>query len=129
MENFTFRSQLLHKRRELAVSLDGLRQDTPARQGRMAEDDQAQAEHEEFISVKRSHIRHETLREVTLALDRLETGDYGVCEQCGSEIAEKRLQAIPWARYCVQCQDSSQREDGFQAKCWSMNSYVPAPWI
>jgi RNA polymerase-binding transcription factor DksA len=41
--------------------------------------------------------------EVAAALDRLEQGNYGRCEQCGEEIARGRLEAVPYTRYCVNC--------------------------
>src|SRR5512142_436886 len=46
------------------------------------------------------------LREVKAAIARIEDGSYGVCESCDESIAAKRLDAVPWARYCVHCQDS-----------------------
>ena len=46
------------------------------------------------------------LREVKAAIARIEDGSYGVCERCQEAITPRRLDAIPWARYCVQCQDS-----------------------
>ena len=39
------------------------------------------------------------------ALGRIRSGDYGNCQQCGEEIAPKRLDAAPWARHCVRCQE------------------------
>ena len=39
------------------------------------------------------------------ALARIRSGDYGHCQQCGQEIAPKRLEAAPWARHCVRCQE------------------------
>lgn len=39
------------------------------------------------------------------ALSRIRSGDYGHCQQCGTEIAVKRLEAAPWARHCVRCQE------------------------
>ena len=39
------------------------------------------------------------------ALVRIRSGDYGDCQQCGEEISEKRLEAAPWARHCVRCQE------------------------
>lgn len=45
------------------------------------------------------------LREVRSALARMDDGEYGVCEGCGAAIKSKRLHAIPWARYCVPCQE------------------------
>ena len=44
------------------------------------------------------------------ALERLEDEEYGVCQNCETEINPKRLAAIPWARYCLNCQEL--REQG-----------------
>ena len=44
-----------------------------------------------------------TLNEINAALARLETGDYGVCGFCGTSIPKVRLEALPWARLCVNC--------------------------
>lgn len=43
------------------------------------------------------------------ALERIERGKYGKCIHCGSPILEKRLQAVPWARHCLRCQDLNER--------------------
>ena len=43
------------------------------------------------------------------ALKRVEAGDYGECVNCGEDVSEKRLAAVPWARYCVKCQDLQER--------------------
>lgn len=42
--------------------------------------------------------------EVKAAVGRLGAGDFGICEQCGRDIPAKRLEALPWARRCVSCQ-------------------------
>ena len=44
------------------------------------------------------------------ALERLEEEEYGICQNCEKEINPKRLAAIPWARYCLECQEM--REQG-----------------
>jgi DnaK suppressor protein len=49
------------------------------------------------------------LREVKAAMARIEDGRYGFCESCEEAIARRRLDAVPWARYCVRCQDSIDR--------------------
>lgn len=46
----------------------------------------------------------ETLKNIDEALKRLDEGTYGICGECGGEIGEKRLQAVPFALYCVDCQ-------------------------
>jgi DnaK suppressor protein len=43
------------------------------------------------------------LHDVDLALAKMDAGTYGTCERCGREIAEERLDAIPWALLCIDC--------------------------
>jgi len=47
-----------------------------------------------------------TLTAVECALRALEDGSYGICADCGGPIAQKRLQAIPWASHCIHCQEA-----------------------
>lgn len=48
-------------------------------------------------------------REIELALERLESGEYGICEDCGDPIHIKRLDAAPWAHLCVGCKENAER--------------------
>jgi RNA polymerase-binding protein DksA len=43
------------------------------------------------------------LEQVVAALDRIANGTFGACQQCGREIARERLQAIPYAPWCIEC--------------------------
>src|SRR5690349_12201098 len=95
---------LLNKRQSVRATL-GVKFDTLARMGRVAEDDQAQISHDEFISLRMNGLDYAQLRMVEEALDRLKSGDYGVCLSCEEAIPAKRLNAIPWARYCVTCEE------------------------
>lgn len=49
------------------------------------------------------------LRLVEEALRRIEVGSYGFCVNCEEEIQPKRLEAVPWARHCIKCQDLQER--------------------
>ena len=49
----------------------------------------------------------QTLREVEAALARLQAGNYGVCDSCSVLIPKARLEALPWARLCVNCAERS----------------------
>jgi DnaK suppressor protein len=73
--------------------------------GRVAEEDQAQVSHDEFVSQHLNSLDYVQLRMVEEALDRLDSGDYGICLSCEQPIPAKRLQALPWARCCVRCQE------------------------
>jgi DnaK suppressor protein len=50
-----------------------------------------------------------TLLQIDDALDRIDDGTYGFCINCGQAMAEKRLTAVPWAPYCVECQELSEK--------------------
>src|SRR3954465_1740508 len=76
------------------------RLDSPSDEG-----DLSQQHHEEWIFLNRNTIDMKLLSEVTDALHRIDAGSYGVCAECEEPISTKRLDALPWARYCVVCQD------------------------
>jgi DnaK suppressor protein len=69
------------------------------------EGDLSQQHHEEWIFLNRNTIDMKLLREISDALQRIEQGTYGVCLECEEPISVKRLDAVPWARYCVTCQE------------------------
>lgn len=100
-----YRRMLEEKRAGVLASL-GAKFDTMARLGRVAEDDQAQISHDEFVSLRLNSLDYAQLRLIEEALDRLDSGDYGVCLACEEPIPPKRLRAVSWARYCVACQDT-----------------------
>jgi len=70
------------------------------------EGDLSQQHHEEWIFLNRNTIDSKLLREISGALRRIEQGTYGECRECGEPISIKRLEAVPWARYCVTCQEA-----------------------
>lgn len=106
LSNEVYRQRLLQKREDVLCGL-GTKFDTLARMGRVAEDDQAQISHDEFVSLHLNSMDYGQLRLIEEALDRLSSGDYGVCLSCEEPIPAKRLSAIPWARYCVACQEQN----------------------
>jgi DnaK suppressor protein len=101
---------LREKRAELLSGL-GTKFDTLARMGRVAEDDHAQFLNDESVSLHLNTLDYAQLRLIDEALDRLDSGDYGICLSCEEPIPPKRLRAVSWARYCVRCQEAgSERE-------------------
>ena len=50
-------------------------------------------------------LRSQMLKEIERSLKLMTEGTYGVCEDCGEEISANRLKAIPWTRYCLNCQE------------------------
>jgi DnaK suppressor protein len=70
--------------------------------------DWADKSHEEWIFLQKNSADVEVLRDIDAALRRLRDGSYGVCMDCGIEITKKRLEAVPWANFCVTCQERRQ---------------------
>jgi RNA polymerase-binding transcription factor DksA len=56
----------------------------------------------------------ETLREIDAALQRIEDGSYGKCEEGDHLISKNRLKVIPWARLCIECQRKAEQESKAQ---------------
>ena len=65
----------------------------------------AEADIQEDIEFALVQMKSETLNKINDALTRLEQGDYGYCFDCGEEIAEKRLRALPFAVRCKDCEE------------------------
>lgn len=57
------------------------------------------------IAVRTLDHNAHLLREVRAALTRIEEGTYGECLECEMKISERRLNAVPWARHCLACQE------------------------
>lgn len=100
-----YRQMLLRKREEVLSSFESKKMAGLHRAERVAEEDEAQRSHEEFVSLHVNSMEYRRLRLIQEALDRIQSGDYGTCLNCEESIPAKRLQAVPWARYCVKCQE------------------------
>ena len=68
--------------------------------------DQVQQGEERDLAIRRIESLFSRSQSIKLALDRINAGEYGMCLRCEGEISAKRLQAIPWAGYCIRCQEA-----------------------
>ena len=68
----------------------------------------SEADIQEDIELALIQMKSETLNKVDDALARLEQGTYGNCFECGEEIAEKRLRALPFAVRCKECEEAKE---------------------
>ena len=98
---------LEEKRRELraSMSVQSASQIVTRTERASDEGDMSQQSNEEWIFLNRNKLDAKLLREVEEALTRFDTGDFGVCQECSEDISMKRLAAVPWAKYCLTCQD------------------------
>ena len=56
------------------------------------------------VAVCAAHIEGEELDAIDGALQRIERGEFGICAECDETINPKRLEALPYARFCIDCQ-------------------------
>lgn len=101
-----YRKRLFERRDHLMEAVSRNEQD-----GREADEEPAQdladkasnAYTKEFL-FKKSNDDRFILHLIQEALERMGNGAYGVCVACGGEMQQKRLDAVPWARHCIECQ-------------------------
>src|ERR1039457_6743948 len=104
-----YREMLEAKRREVAFGLS-------SREGIVIEKaadalDEVQLAGERELAILNLNRESRLLRRVRSALARIEDGSYRVCLHCDTAINPKRLAAVPWAAYCVHCQEAADRSE------------------
>ncbi len=107
-----FKQLLLARERELSEEIARLNEDARDSQTAEVEDplDEVTSSQAKAGAFGVSNIAADTLSAVRAALQRIELGDYGVCVDCGREITEKRLEAVPWTPYCIEDQEKHDKE-------------------
>jgi RNA polymerase-binding transcription factor len=72
--------------------------------------DQVRSNTDRDMAVQTLNQQARSIQEIRDALARIEDGSYGQCERCEEPIPPRRLEALPWARMCVQCQSAVESE-------------------
>jgi len=75
--------------------------------------DLADDERERQFSILLCDRDREKITQIDDALERLEEGGYGICEECGRRISEERLKIRPFARYCVPCKSQMEKKEKY----------------
>jgi RNA polymerase-binding transcription factor len=101
---------LMRKRQEILKEIEGsLGQSLTEDQQRRLESardvgDQALMDLDRELGISLMEMRNRRRQAIDEALTRLTEGTYGICAECGIEISERRLEAVPFAKLCVECQ-------------------------
>jgi len=74
--------------------------------------DKSQQDVNQELALQLGERASRMIAEIDQALMRIDEGSYGKCERCEKEIDERRLEAVPTARYDAACQEAIEREDG-----------------
>lgn len=72
--------------------------------------DQASSAYTKEFLLSIGDAERRLLKQVDDALERIRLKTYGACEKCGELIGEKRLEALPFAKLCIQCQEEEERK-------------------
>lgn len=107
----TFKKRLEERQQSLRKTVSRTEED-----GRIADQDSAQdiadraasSYTKEFLFSQSNNDR-QLLQMVETALARIREGAFGECVSCGNEINAKRLEAVPWTRYCIECQEKLEK--------------------
>ena len=102
-----YRKQLLTRQEELILDISRNRQVTDETVDEQAQDmvDRATSAYTREFAFSLSEADRKALLLIEQALLRLDHGTYGVCVHCQGVVQEKRLEAVPWARHCLECQE------------------------
>ena len=106
-----FKKRLEDRQRELRETVNRTAQDGREADRESAQDiadRAAQSYNKEFL-FHQSNNERQLLQMVDGALSRIHEGSFGQCISCGEEINPKRLEAVPWTRHCIVCQEKLER--------------------
>lgn len=73
--------------------------------------DEVQLAGERELAIRNLDRDSNMLRQIRRALNRIADGSYGICLHCEDEISPKRVVAVPWAAYCIKCQEQVDRHE------------------
>jgi DnaK suppressor protein len=110
--NADLRQMLSARRLELLNDVQGRIRDGRSAREMGDEVERSDEQRQEDMELALLQMRAETLVRIDEAIGRLEAGEYGSCFDCGSEIAEPRLRALPFAVRCRACEETREEEQG-----------------
>ena len=112
-----FRSALLEERERVVGAIEYLHKENPGSiedeteempiDNHLAENASVTLDREIDYSLEENS--EEILSAIDRALERIENGTYGICRNCGREIGEARLEALPWTDLCIDCASRGRR--------------------
>jgi DnaK suppressor protein len=107
----SYRDRLLARRESLFSQVTEAEMSSRERDLEATQDpaDMAANAYTKELLISMSANDRKLLQLIDEALERVEGGEYGECVNCGEPVSEKRLDAVPWTRYCLKCQDLQER--------------------
>lgn len=110
-EKDRYRKMLTEKKKDIINLMSGIYNESREIEIGIAQDlgDKAESSYTKEFLLSLSNAERERLGRIDQALKRLETPEYGLCDDCGLSIGKKRLDVIPWTPHCIVCQEKEER--------------------
>ena len=128
--NTHLRAILLGRRREMQVDVQRRIRDERTNRPNDVRDEieHSDADISEEVGFALLQMKAETLRGIEEALVRLDVGEYGWCFQCGVEISETRLRALPFAVRCTGCEERREQDQARARRLAQQQAHLPSWW-
>ena len=112
-----FKIQLEDMRQKIISDVEQTLSEMTTQTGNIPDpNDRATVESDRNFELRIRDRERKLMNKIEEALVRIEEGTYGVCEGCGEEIAEKRLEARPVAKYCIDCKTKQEQREKAQGR-------------
>jgi DnaK suppressor protein len=107
-----FRKKLSAKKESIIRKLTDTITESKEMESNVAQDlvDKAETSYTKEFLLSLTDTERRQLLLIDEAFKRLEHGEFGVCQLCHKEVGGKRLEAIPWTPYCIDCQEKAEEE-------------------
>lgn len=100
------KTSLLEKQAKLQQRLDAINKDLQQEHSKDWEEQAQERENDEVLEALAAEVSEE-LKQIAIALNKIDSGDYGICSGCGEDIAKERLEVLPDADLCINCANAA----------------------
>lgn len=111
-DKLAFRKKLLEIKSQILKKMNQTYSESKEVESDVAQDlaDKAESSYTKEFLLSLTDSERELLLQIDEAMRTLEKGDFGICQMCGQPISKKRMDALPWAAYCIDCQQKVEAE-------------------
>ena len=111
-EKERYKNKLIIKKQEMVEKLSETYNESKEVETGIAQDvvDKAESSYTKEFLLSLSDAERKQLFLIDEALKRIDKCEYGICQMCGQKISKKRLSAVPWTPYCINCQEKAEEE-------------------
>lgn len=111
-EKERYRKMMLDRKQEISYLLSEFKNESTQVETGIAQDvgDKAESSYTKEFLMSLSDTERKQLLLIDEALKRIDDGNFGICKECEKAIKKKRLNAVPWAPLCIECQQKEEEE-------------------